>query len=155
MDEMEIARKITHLFYTMRKESLMKPSNNHKIGHRDIMMLDAIMRINAEGDLVKMSDISTYFNVTPAAISQMIKTFENKNWVERILLENDRRSVYIKVTKEAKEMINGCEKHMSDKLLLFIEELGAEDAQAFIRILEKASIFYKKENECKQKGNDE
>lgn len=146
MDEMEIVRKISHLFYAMRKDNLGFPhTGKPKMGHRDIMMLDTILRMNQTGDLVKMSDLSAYFNVTPAAVSQMIKTCEQKKWVERILLENDRRSVYIKVTDEAKSIIQGCERHMTDKLIAFIEVLGEEDAEALVRILEKAVQFSQKE----------
>lgn len=146
MDEMDIVRKVTHLFYVFRKENMMKSEEHPKMKHRDIMMLDAIMKLN-NGDLVKMSDISTYFQITPAAVSQLIKGFEKKQWVERIVLENDRRSVYIKVSDSAKQMINSCERHMRDTLIAFIEELGEDDAQAFVRILEKGLAFSKRHRE--------
>lgn len=144
MIEMEIVRKITHLFYLFRNEHSFKLDDKNQpiIKHRDVMMLDAILKIN-DGDLVKMNDLSCYFQVTPAAISQMMKQFEKKGWIERIVLDSDRRSVYIKVNDDAKQMINGCEKRINETLIAFIETLGKEDSEAFVRILEKAVAFSK------------
>lgn len=55
MDEMDIVRKVTHLFYMFRRDSLLKKEDHPKMKHRDIMVLDAIMKLN-DGNLVKMSD---------------------------------------------------------------------------------------------------
>ena len=142
MDEMEIVRRLTHLFYMFRKENASSFDDHPRIRHKDIMMLDAILSINS-GDLVKMSDISSYLQVTPAAVSQFIKGYEKKGWVERVVLETDRRSVYIKVSDEARQVMKSCEKHMTESLYQFIEALGEEDAEAFLRIMEKAVAFSK------------
>lgn len=150
MDEMEIVRRLTHLFYMFRKENATSFDDHPRIRHKDIMMLDAILSINS-GDLVKMSDISSYLQVTPAAVSQFIKGYEKKGWVERVVLENDRRSVYIKVSDEAKLVMKSCERHMTESLYEFIEALGEEDAEAFLRIMEKAVAFSKEKRERKKK----
>lgn len=153
MDEMEIVRRLYHMFYLMRKESFQMVNEgpkSHPMGGRDLMMLDAIVQ---NGNMMKMSDISTYFHITPAAVSQMIRTFETKKWVERVVRDNDRRSVYIKVSLEGKRMIEQNEKHVTEKLVEFIEMLGEEDAQALIRIMEKAHAHAKKMREkgqCKK-----
>lgn len=155
MDEMEIVRRLYHMFYLMRRESFRMASEHqapHPIGGRDLMMLDAIVQ---NGNQMKMSEISSYFHITPAAVSQMIRSFEKKNWVERILLENDRRSVYIKVSEQGAKMIEQNEKHVTEKLVEFIEMLGEDDAQALIRIMEKAHEHARrmKEEGCCRKGD--
>lgn len=155
MEEREIVRRLYHLFYMMRRESFRMSSERqvpHHMGGRDLMMLDAIMQ---NGNMVKMSEISTYFHITPAAVSQMIRSFEKKNWVERVVLENDRRSVYIKVSEEGRHLIEQNEKHVTEKLVEFIELLGEDDANALIRIMEKAQVHAKKmrEERCCKKGD--
>lgn len=152
MDAIEIVRRLTHLFYVFRKENLASFDNHPRIRHKDIMLLDAILSIN-DGQPVKMSDISAFMQVTPAAVSQFMKGYEKKGWVERIVLENDRRSVYIKVSDEAKSVMKSCEHHMTESLYEFIEALGEEDAEAFLRIMEKAVEVSKKKNERKKKGD--
>lgn len=152
MDEMEIVRKITHLFYMFRKENLFLKDRRDEMKYRDIMVLDAVMKLN-DGNLVKMNDLSEYFNVTPAAVSQLIKQFEKKGWIERVELSNDRRSVYLKVTDEASEMIKKSESCMKRHLVEFIEELGEQDAAAFVRILEKAFAYTQRQKEQFREGD--
>lgn len=152
MNEMEIVRKIMQMFYLFRQENGMLMEHKEPLmSHRDIMMLDAIMRMDPDGEMVKMNEISRYFHITPAAVSQGIKAFEKKGWVERIHLEGDRRSVYIRVTKEAKDHMKKCAQQMSENLAAFISLLGEEDAQALVRILEKGILFAKKHRSCSRK----
>lgn len=153
MNEMDIVRKITQLLYAFRKDNFLnnERKSKFKLKHRDIMILDAIMRIN-HGDLIKMSDLSDYFAVTPAAISQIIKQFEKEGWIERIHLESDRRSVYIRVSDEAQQMLKNCEDFMTKHLVDFIEYLGEEDANALVRIIEKAFTYA---NNRKQQNKEE
>lgn len=153
MDEMDIVRKITKLFYDFRKQDGFFPHKEQgDMKHREIMMLDTIMKMNQSNDLVKMSEISSSLGITPAAVSQYIKNFERNGWVERIVLENDRRSVYIKVTPSAKEMIKYNETHMIETLVGFIEVLGKDDAEALVRILEKSATYFSthKHGSCKK-----
>ena len=150
MDEMDIVRKITHLVYTHRRDAAFTGQKQPNVKHRDIMMLDAIIKM---GDLVKMSDISAYFQITPAAVSQCIKNFEKTGWVERTVLESDRRSVYVRVSDEAKQMVQEMEEHMKQQLIAFIAELGEDDAEAFVRILEKGFTFFKCERK-KEEGKE-
>lgn len=155
MDEMEIVRRLYHLFYVMRKEALQMPEHHiHKsIGGRDLMMLDSILGLNKDGNLVKMSEISTYFQITPAAISQIVRSYEEKGWIERVVLKNDRRSVYIEVSDKAKRLLQEHEELMTARLLDFITYLGEEDAKALVRIIEKSTAYAKKmkeEKHCKE-----
>lgn len=100
MDEMDIVRKITHLVYTHRRDAAFTGQKQPNVKHRDIMMLDAIIKM---GDLVKMSDISAYFQITPAAVSQCIKNFEKKGWVERTVLESDVEvCMFVSVMKQSR-----------------------------------------------------
>lgn len=143
MTDIEKARKLSQLFYVFRKDNTKKqPCADENMNHRDIMMLNAAISMRKDG-LVKMSDISDHFHISPAAISQAIRTFEKKGWVERVVLENDRRSVYIKVSDEAKQMMKHVEDQMNDHLTDFLEYLGEEDSIALLRIMEKAVAYGK------------
>lgn len=145
---MDIVRRLTQLFYMFRHDSL-RVKEDLEMNSRDFMMLDMIKKFQEDSGMVKMNEISTYFHVTPAAISQIIRSFENKGWVERVLLENDRRSVYIKVSDSAIQEIKEREALMLSKLLSFIETLGKEDSEAMVRILEKVININKERNESK------
>lgn len=142
MDEKEAAQRLFHLFHTFRQEHMPRGKKKTEMDQRDIMMLRGIMETN-QGQAVKMSQLSEFFNVTPAAISQGIRNFENKGWVERVVFDDDRRSVYVKVTEKAKRLIKNCEHHDTEIVVDFLAYLGEEDYVALIRIMEKAITYMK------------
>lgn len=144
MDEMEIVRRIYQIFYTMRKDGMKMFDENHvhEMSSRDMMILDVLAQ---SGDMLKMSELSQHFNITPPAISQIIRSLEEKHWIERVVRKEDRRSVYIKLSIEGSQVMKQCEKRMIDKLTDFIDYLGEDDAQTMLRILEKSkNYFYEK-----------
>lgn len=142
MTDIEKAKKLTHCFYVLQRQHKHEHTHEH-IRRRDIMALEAVTQImRKQGDgLIKMSALSDYFNVTPAAVSQMVREYERKGWIERVVLEHDRRSVYLNVTKEAKALIKRNEEACMKDIVDFISYLGEEDSDAFIRILEKAMEY--------------
>ena len=152
MADTEKAKQIAHLFFITNKS--MKAGNlrdfhDHHMRKRDVWMLGTILGYIKEHhvEMMKMSEISTYFHITPAAVSQMIKEYERKGWVERIILDQDRRSVYLKVTDSGEKMLKQNEEAAMKDLIDFLEFIGDEDSDALIRILEKAASFHWKKQE--------
>ena len=143
MEDQTIVQQLMVLFYMFQKENgaMMTVRPKH-MKHRDVMILEGIMRMHPDGSPVKMSDISEYFKVTPAAVSQVVRVFEEKGWVKRVTPAHDRRRAYIQVTDTARQYMKECMTHMQENLQMFITLLGEEDARALVRILEKAIAFY-------------
>lgn len=143
MDDQTTVQQLMRLLYMFQKENgaMMNVRPKH-MKHRDVMILEAILRMHPDGSPVKMSDISDYFQVTPAAVSQVVRSFEEKGWIERVTPADDRRRAYVQVTAAARQHMKECMTHMQENLQSFILLLGEEDARALVRILEKAIAFY-------------
>lgn len=139
MDEKEIIQQLLTLFYLFQKRN-KQVHNGMKF--RDLMILHSILQCQQKGTPLKMNDISGHFKVTPAAVSQVIKTFEEKGWVERVTPVHDRRSTYLQATEEAQVQMKYCYQQVQENLQSFLVALGEEDAQALVRILEKAIAYY-------------
>lgn len=140
MKDIEKAKRLTQLFYIIQHQHKHETPHTHKMRRRDIMALEAVTSLleKDEDSLIKMNELSEYFHITPAAVSQMVRDYENKGWLERVVLDNDRRSVYLKVTDEAKRLIKRNEEAAMHDIIKFLEYLGEEDGDAFLRILERA-----------------
>ena len=145
----KIVQELTYLFYLFQKENgaMMNPRPK-KMKYREYMILAGILRMHPDGSPVKMSDISAYFKVTPAAVSQGIRNFERKGWVKRIRPEHDRRTIYIQVSEDGRQHMHDRRAHMQKNLQSFITLLGEEDAQALVRILEKSIYFFREHHRC-------
>ena len=151
MNDIEKAKRLSHLFYIMRRGHMPKPSHlSQELRIRDMMVLDVIKEaIERQKDgLVKMSDISMHFRITPAAASQMVREYERNGWLERVILDSDRRSVYLKVTNQAMELLKQNEEKLMQGIVDFIHYLGETDSDALIRILEKAKEYGPIMNHC-------
>ena len=154
MENMDIVLKIMQLMYAYRKDAKWNDVTMSNMRHREMFILQGILKM---GNRVKMNEISTYFNVTPAAVSQVIKCFEKKGWVEKKRYPEDKRSVYIVVSDQAIETLKEKQQLMMNRFSSFIDELGEDDAQALVRILEKGIAFHQKEQmeqSGKEKNND-
>ena len=95
----------------------------------------------SETGMIKMSDVSHIFHITPAAVSQMVRDYERKGWLNRVVLEHDRRSVYLRFTPEALELLKQNEEELLAGIVQFIHYLGEEDSDALLRILDKAKAY--------------
>ena len=156
MNEMELARKIMHMTYLFRQErSAGMQQKEVFMKHRDGLMLDAILKLHPKEGMVRMNELSHYFGITPAAVSQMIKNYEKKGWIERVHLEHDRRSVYIKVCDSAIHHMQECENRITERLGVFLSSLGEEDAQALLRILEKGITFAREHHDSSKQEKGE
>lgn len=143
MTDIEKAKELTHLFYVLSKQHNRTCHHEQHMKRRDIMALGMVQSMIAkqEDGLVKMSEISEMFRVTPAAVSQMVREYEKKGWLERVVLDSDRRSVYLKVTEEAIALIHKNEEEAMQSITDFIRYLGDEDSDALLRILKKANDY--------------
>ena len=100
MNEMDIIHQLMRMLYLYKKETVMEKKHQSELSRRDLMLLEVIRHMN-QCHPVKMSDISHYLDITPAAVSQSVRDFEKKGWVKRVTPENDRRSVYVNITADA------------------------------------------------------
>lgn len=134
-------RRITTLMYSYRHEAHCKSLQKGKIRHRDMMVLDAILK---NENHIKMSDLSSHFSITKAAISQEIKHLEELGWIEREKENTDKRAVYLCVTPLGVQTLTQQQNNVKAQFVEFFDELGEEDTKALFRILEKGLEFYKR-----------
>ena len=144
MDEIEMIRKISISLYALRHEVFCRSLRKNKIKHRDMMVLDAILK---KDNRSKMSDLSTHFSISKAAISQEIKRLEELEWIQREPGKKDKRAVYLEVTELGKATLRQEQDEIRQKFVQFIDEIGPEDTQAFMRILDRALYFLRKEED--------
>ena len=145
MDERQIAQKLIHLAYDLRQSSDPRGCRKVSMSLRDLLILFEISKMSREG-LIKMNQIRDHFNVTPAAVSQGIRSFEDKGWVERVTLPGDRRSVYIKLTDKGHELMKEKEEEFIERMMKYFTFLGEEDTADLVRILER-TVQYRKLNQ--------
>ena len=116
----------------------------------EIGVIRAMMQIVAEEpgtELFALKEINNRLNYTRPNLSQAINKLEDKGFIERVILKNDRRVTYVKLTeygiKTLTDKINSIFKRL-DKIS---EIMGREDTDRLIELTLRFMDAYDKTEE--------
>ena len=142
MDESnaELRRRLFNAAARMRKYR-KEPRAPKGITPAEAYAVMAIARLEGMGKKARSGEIAKCSHSTPSAISQTLKSLEEKGLITRHRDEGDCRAVTVRLTDEGRAFnARGHELHeqMIDEVLEF---LGPEDAEQFVRIMERLSHF--------------
>lgn len=93
----------------------------------------------------KMSELANFARVKMPAMTEMIDKLEKNGCVKRTHSKEDRRSVYVQITKAMESQVRS---HMAERMRFFnsvLSDLTKEDKDKLIKILVKAKDKMTKE----------
>ncbi|MCF8563483.1 MarR family transcriptional regulator [Alicyclobacillus tolerans] len=96
-----------------------------------------ILRYLDKQGLAKASDIAKVAGLSPGAVTQVCDELVKENCVERKRSDDDRRVVHISVTDYGRQRLEQIRRAHIEKLYKVLTRVGNDEADAFIRILEK------------------
>lgn len=119
------------------------------IKQSEFMLLVAMTHCTAPDSRgIKISDLSTRMQITPAAVTHMINSLEKGEYVERLADPSDRRIVLVRPTAKGERIIEGMQAQRLEALKGLIIYLGEQDSKEFIRLISSTLTFFK------EKGNE-
>ncbi|MHB9094974.1 MAG: MarR family winged helix-turn-helix transcriptional regulator, partial [Eubacteriales bacterium] len=92
---------------------------------------------------IKISDLSTQLQITPAGVTHMINSLEEGGYVERLADSADRRVVLVKPTAKGKQVIESMKVEHLEKLKGLVGSLGEQDSKELIRLLSSTLTYLK------------
>jgi DNA-binding MarR family transcriptional regulator len=101
-----------------------------------ILQMHCCMLIYKE-NRIKMSEIAKIMSLQTSGATQLINKLIEKNMVERIYDDADRRNIFISLTKEGSEKITKIRSIRKNIMIQNFENLSEEDAQTLINIYQK------------------
>lgn len=142
MDETpaELRRRLFDASARMRKQR-QEPPAPEGITSAEMYTIMAVSRLEGEGRNVRSGDIAKCGHATPSAVSQILKSLEEKGLITRQRDKGDSRAVTVHLTDDGRAFsARGREVHeqMIDGVLTY---LGPEDAEHFVRIVERLADF--------------
>ena len=138
---LEYGREFIAFYYKINK-LLASLTSRSELYHGEFMMLAVIDRKMEENNRkgakkigVRVGDIVKSLHGTKSATSKMLRTLEEKEYIERTTSPNDRRSVYIQLTDKGEKLITK-NKHMMEQFTMeVVEELGIQKWNELIDLL--------------------
>lgn len=92
---------------------------------------------------VKVSLLSKRMDITPAAVTHLINSLEERGLVERLVEPKDRRLVLVKMTDKGTGFVEKVKAEHFRELNELVNFLGERDSEELIRILSSVSGFLK------------
>lgn len=135
-----LRRRLFDVAARMRKQR-QEPPAPKGITPAEMYAIMAVSRLEGEGRKVRPGDIAKCGQATPSAVSQTLKSLEEKGLITRQRDKGDSRAVTVHLTKEGRAFsARGRELHerMIDGVLTY---LGPEDAEHLVRIVERLADF--------------
>ena len=135
-----LRRRLFDAAARMRKQR-QEPAAPKGITPAEMYAIMAVSRLEGEGRKVRPGDIAKCGQATPSAVSQTLKSLEEKGLITRKRDKGDSRAVTVHLTKEGRAFsARGRELHerMIDGVLTY---LGSEDAEHLVRIVERLADF--------------
>ena len=95
---------------------------------------------------VEASLIREVSQMSGPAVSQMLKALEKKDYIKRVMVEEDRRKVLVCLTQQGKEIL-------SKKMFLAVvdkiyEDFGEKDTRKFIELLNRFQVIFYEGTSC-------
>ena len=131
-----LRRRLFDAAARMRKQR-QEPPAPKGLTPAEMYAIMAVSRLEGEGRKVRPGDIAKCGQATPSAVSQTLKSLEEKGLITRQRDKGDSRTVTVHLTKEGRAFsARGRELHeqMIDGVLTY---LGPEDAEHLVRIVER------------------
>lgn len=96
-------------------------------------------------ELFGLSELNSYLNFTRPNLSTTINKLEDKGYVERVVLKDDRRVTYIRLTENGKAKYD----EIFTRLENIAKILGEEDTDKLIELVLRFADAYEKSAELK------
>ena len=131
-----LRRRLFDAAARMRKQR-QEPPTPKGITPAEMYAMMAVSRREGEGRKVRSGDIAKCGQATPSAVSQTLKSLEEKGLITRQRDKGDSRAVTVHLTEDGRAFsARGRELHeqMIDEVLTY---LGPEDAEHLGRIVER------------------
>ena len=95
-------------------------------------------------DLFGLSELNSYLNFTRPNLSQTINKLEDKGYVERVVLKDDRRVTYIRLTENGLKTVTDGFNDLFSRLEKISKILGEEDTEKLIDLVLRFCDAYEK-----------
>ena len=131
-----LRRRLFNAAARMRKQR-QEPPTPKGITPAEMYAMMAVSRLEGEGRKVRSGDIAKCGQATPSAVSQTLKSLEEKGLITRQRDKGDSRAVTGHLTEDGRAF-SACGRELHEQMIdEVLTYLGPEDAEHLVRIVER------------------
>ena len=133
MDMENLAKELFPCFGEFQKGLIKKMQD---VSQGEVPMLGFLMMENRE---CTPTELSEKLSLSTARIANTLNALEKKGLIRRVHDSNDRRKVFVSITKQGQTLSQERMKEAICDLQALLEDLGEEDAVAYVRLMKKVT----------------
>lgn len=111
-----------------------------KLSQQTFFMLETLAKFrqkNPQSQGAYASQVAGLMHISPQAMSRLLKTMEERGYIERHIDREDRRNTLITMTPTGEEVHQQQQAYMIELMERVIGRMGTEDMQLLLRLLGK------------------
>jgi DNA-binding MarR family transcriptional regulator len=114
-------------------------------------VIDRYKKLNEDQEEpgVKISQLCSFMHMSKPGASQMLKSLENKELIERIMGKKDRRIIHVDLTEKGEALLEEAMQQSHATWNRIIEEFGEQDTKTLITLLNRIYDIMEKMNDSK------
>lgn len=142
----ELAHELIHEFGSMHKNMTSRMSNAIS---GEMAVMRALLKA---GTPLTPSQLADGARISAPRVANILRSLENKGWITREHDKTDRRRVLVKITDLGYKTLEERRRLFDQKTGEFLAELGIEDAQELIRLLQRMNQIIDKNDGARIKA---
>lgn len=134
--KVELIKRMMDACYLAKRARDMLPPLPEGVMPSYIQYLDALQKLEAQGVLVRVSDLSEALGLPRPGITRTVKEMEAKGYLHKQVSAEDGRVTYLSLTEAGKQLSRKYDADYFQELAPWMDRISEEDAECMIATIE-------------------
>ncbi|MDD3304315.1 MAG: MarR family winged helix-turn-helix transcriptional regulator [Clostridia bacterium] len=145
MQNNNLANELMNLFTSIKTQEFHKMIKVDSYTHNEKLVLFILYDLYKESgeNKIMLSALRDKIRLAPSTVTPLIATLEKDGLIERVIVEEDRRNIYLKLSKKGIKYTNEAHTNLYNTINEYIIYMGENDTKEFIRLLLKTQTYFK------------
>ena len=134
--KVELIKRMMDACYLAKRARDMLPPLPEGVMPSYIQYLDALQKLEAQGVLVRVSDLSDALGLPRPGVTRTVKEMEAKGYLHKQVSAEDGRVTYLSLTEAGKQLSRKYDADYFQELAPWMDRISEEDAECMIATIE-------------------
>lgn len=134
--KVELIKRMMDACYLAKRARDMLPPLPEGVMPSYIQYLDALQKLEAQGVLVRVSDLSEALGLPRPGVTRTVKEMEAKGYLHKQVSVEDGRVTYLSLTEAGKQLSRKYDADYFQDLAPWMDRISEEDAECMIATIE-------------------
>ena len=134
--KVELIKRMMDACYQAKRARDMLPPLPEGVMPSYIQYLDALQKLEAQGVLVRVSDLSEALGLPRPGVTRTVKEMEAKGYLHKQVSAEDGRVTYLSLTEAGKQLSRKYDADYFQELAPWMDRISEEDAECMIATIE-------------------